>query len=76
MEKIVSNKGYLLKLELRKILKGFCYAAIGAGLGWFLQYLQAVDAGQYQVFVSMGISVLSVVLHKLFSKTEYLIERK
>mgnify|MGYP001590455594 CR=1 FL=1 len=72
METVKSARYQLIKHEAWKIFKGFCYAALGSGLAWLLQYFQAVDFGNYQVFASAVISVLALTIHKFFSTTEYL----
>ena len=68
---VVSNNYQLLKHDVKKFLKGLCYAALGAGAAWALKYFEAVDFGDYQVFAGAAISSATHLLHKWVGFTEY-----
>lgn len=70
-KKVVSEKWHIIKLELVKMLKAGAYAFFGAACSYLLVQLNAVDAGEFQVFVGAGVSFLTYVVNKVRKRTEY-----
>lgn len=71
-EQVVSGRGRLVLVDVKKFLKGLCYAVIGAAGAYALTYLEATNFGEYQVFATPVISFAAHLLHKFFGKSVYM----
>lgn len=68
---MISERFTLIKVEIKKIAKGACYALAGAFFTYLAQYLGNVDFGVYQPLAVAAASWFTLIAHKFIARTTY-----
>ena len=70
---VVSPKWKLVWPDIVRLLRGAMYTAVGSAAAYAMTYVQALDFGEYQMFLAIPISALVYLLKQLITHTEYML---